>query len=576
MKQTKLILTLAISLGLFIAFPAFAQEQINSFDSKIQINSDATINVTETIKYNFGEAERHGIYRDIPIKYDREGNNFNLRISDISIADETGAPYNYEISYPGDNIDLKIGDANVLITGVKTYIINYKINRAINYFSDHDELYWNVTGNGWEVPILKSSATLLLPQKVSLTNLQATCYKGVYGDTANCFTNSYILSANDKTSATGVKFDQGTLEAYQGLTVVFGWPVGLVHKPTAQESLQYFLEDNKGIFLFIFIIIACYVFWLFKGKDPAGRGTIIAEYDAPVGLTPAEVGTIVDEKTDKKDISAEIIELAVKGCLKIKREEQGKLFKHAEYTLTKLKDLPENTSSHEKKLLTALFGSSSEVKLDDLHEDFYKDYQEITKDIYNLTAANGYFPKNPTKMRNGFMILGIIATVVLYGIFDALTTTLGMVSCTIAIIIVIIASRFMSKRTEKGVLAKEQILGLKLFLTVAEKDRIKFHNAPEKNPALFEKLLPYAMVLGVETQWAGQFADIYKQPPKWYSTNENMSTFNSLALVNGMQNFSAQASTVLYTAPASASSGSSGFSGGGSGGGFGGGGGGSW
>ncbi|MCX6743757.1 MAG: DUF2207 domain-containing protein, partial [Candidatus Parcubacteria bacterium] len=115
------------------------------------------------------------------------------------------------------------------------------------------------------------------------------------------------------------------------------------------------------------------------------------------------------------------------------------------------------------------------------------------------------------------------------------------------------------------------------FLTVAEKDRIKFHNAPEKNPELFEKLLPYAMVLGVENQWAGQFADIYKQPPKWYSTNENLSAFNSLSLVNGMHTFSAQASSTLYSVPASASSGSSGFSGGGgSGGGFGGGGGGSW
>ena len=577
MKPTKFILTVVISLGLFLALPAFAQEKIDNFDAKIQINPDATINVTETIKYNFGEGERHGIYRDIPIKYNRDGNNFNLRISDISVTDENNQPYNFEVSYPGDNIDFKIGDADVLVTGVKIYVINYKIQRALNYFADHDELYWNVTGNGWAIPIDKSSATILLPQKVAVSQLQATCYSGPYGDTTNCLTNNYLLDTTDKTLATGVKFEQGHLNAYEGLTIVFGWPVGLVHKPTAQENLQYFLEDNKGIFLFIFIIIGCYIFWLFKGKDPAGRGTIIAEYEPPTGMSPAEVGTIVDEKTDKKDISAEIINLAVKGYLKIKREMGGTIIKKPVYTLIKLKEAADISVSHEKKLLDALFtDSAKEVNLQDLHENFYKDYQEITKDIYNLTAQKGYFPKNPSKMRNGFLILGLILTFLVYLLTDSLSTNVGLISGALAGIIIIIASRFMSQRTQKGVLAKEQILGLKLFLTVAEKDRLKFHNAPEKNPELFEKLLPYAMVLGVEKEWAGQFADIYKQPPQWYSTDEDISTFNSLVFVSSMHNFSSQASTILYTAPASASSGSSGFSGGGSGGGFGGGGGGSW
>ena len=573
----KIYLTLFLIGGLFFAMPVLAQEKIDSFDVNIQINQDATINVSEKIQYNFGAEERHGIYRDIPIKYSRNGNNFNLRISDISIIDEANQPYNFEVSYPGDNIDIKIGDADILVAGIKTYVINYKIRRAINYFDDHDELYWNVTGNGWDVPIYASSATILLPQKVSVSQLKASCYKGAYGDTTNCLNSSYLLDTVNKTLATGVKFEQGPLDIAHGLTVVFGWPIGLVHKPTAQENLQYFVEDNKGIFLFILIIIGCYIFWLFKGKDPTGRGTIIAEYEPPAGLSPAEVGTIYDEKTDKKEVSAEIINLAVKGCLKIKREVQGKYFKHPDYTLTKLKELDDSAPQHEKKLMAALFGSDTEVKLDDLHEDFYKDYQEITNNIYNLAASDGYFPKNPSKMRNGFWSLGLIATFLIYFFTGSLSTTAGMVSSGFAGIIVIIASRFMSKRTKKGVFAKEQILGLKLFLTVAEKDRIKFHNAPEKNPELFEKLLPYAMVLGVETQWAGQFADIYKQPPKWYSTDEDLSTFNSLALISGMQNFSSQASTILYTAPASASSGSSGFGGGGgSGGGFGGGGGGSW
>lgn len=576
MKSTKFILTLAITLGVFLAIPALAQEKIDSFDTQIKINSDATINVTETIKYNFGSEERHGIFRYIPIKYSRGGNNYNLRISEISVLDQAGNPYTVDISYPGDNVNIKIGDADILVTGIKTYVINYKIRRAVNYFTDYDELYWNVTGNEWQVPMDKVSATLLLPENIEIDKLKKTCFSGPYGSNISCAINKPILNSADKNQANGVFFNQTFLNSYEGLTVVLGWPTGIVHKPTTEEDMKDFIDDNKGIFLFILIGIACYIFWLLKGKDPAGRGTIIAEYDAPDGLSPAEVGTIVDEKTDKKDISAEIINLAVKGYLKIKRVVAGKIIKTDVYTLIKLKDPTTLTVAHEQKLMTALFGNKSEVDLQDLHEDFYKDYQKITRDIYDLTVKNGYFPKNPDKMRNGFLIWGIIITLLLYMFLD-ITTTVGIISAILSVIIVIIFSRFMSQRTAKGVLAKEQIFGLKEYLSVAEKDRIKFHNAPEKNPELFEKFLPYAMVLGVETQWAGQFADIYKQPPNWYSTNENMSNFNSLALINSMHNFSSQASSTLYTAPASASSGSSGFSGGGgSGGGFGGGGGGSW
>ncbi len=578
MKFSKLIFFTLIGVGLLLAAPALAQEKIDSFDTQIMINADATINVTETIKYNFGDTEHHGIYRDIPIKYDRDGNNFNLRISDINVTDVNDQPYNFVVSYPGDNVDIKIGDADIYVSGIKTYIINYKIRRAINYFTDHDELYWNVTGNEWDVPIDKASATVILSQNIALGDLQKSCFGGVYGSKTACDKDTYIYNQTDKVAANGVFFSQNNLDSYEGLTIVFGWPSGIVHKPTTEEYLMDFLSDNRGVFLFIIIGLGCYLFWQFKGKDPVGRGTIIAEYDAPEGLSPAEVGTIVDEKTDKKDISAEIIELAVKGYLKIKREMTGTIFKKPAYTLIKLKDSATISVAHEQKLMEAIFsGSSTEVDLEDLHEDFYKDYQRITKDIYNLTTTNGYFPKNPSKMRNSFLVLGLVINFIIYIISGSLATSVGLLSCALAAIIVIIASRFMSQRTAKGVLAKEQILGLKLFLTVAEKDRLKFHNAPEKKPELFEKLLPYAMVLGVENQWAGQFKDIYKQPPNWYSSDGNLTNFNSAVLVSNLSNFSSQANSTLYSAPASASSGSSGFSGGGgSGGGFGGGGGGSW
>src|SRR3989337_4157180 len=169
----KLLIFLIIVFGLFVSLNAFAAEKINSFDAEIKINADASINISERIEYDFGSAQKHGIFRDIPIKYQARGGNFALRISNISVADVNGAPYRFTTSYPGDNIQIKIGDPNVEITGRHIYIINYTIKRAINFFNDHDELYWNITGNDWPVAIGSPTAKIILPQKIAIADIQA-------------------------------------------------------------------------------------------------------------------------------------------------------------------------------------------------------------------------------------------------------------------------------------------------------------------------------------------------------------------------------------------------------------------
>ena len=161
------ILFVFISLtALMFAPKVFAVERIDSFDATIKIREDAAIEVSEKIEYDFGVAQKHGIFRNIPVKYQARGGNYNLRISDISVADEKGAAYKFTTSYPGDNIQIKIGDPNIEITGRHIYAINYTIKRAINYFSDHDELYWNITGDKWPVAIGSASANIILPQKL--------------------------------------------------------------------------------------------------------------------------------------------------------------------------------------------------------------------------------------------------------------------------------------------------------------------------------------------------------------------------------------------------------------------------
>lgn len=568
----KYLIILIILTGILLATTVQA-EQIDNFETYIQINQDSSIDVIEQIDYNFGDLERHGIFRFIPIKYEARGGNFNLRISNIWVTDENTQPYNFKVSYPGDNVEIKIGDADIFITGAKTYLIGYTVERAINYFDDHDELYWNATGNEWTVPILKAKATVFLPS--STDTLQKKCFIGGYGEGESC--DSMILAFDEQNNRIGQIFEQENLDYYQGLTIILGWPKNIVIEPTKQQQILDTVIDNLILGLPILVFIFIYYLWYTRGKDPKGRGTIIAQFGPPHKLTPAQVGTIYDEKAHKKDISAEIINLAVNGYLKITRHEKGKILKLHDYTFTKLKNADDKLNIFQKKLSDSIFGSKDEVKLSILKNKFYQDLTTITDQVYTSTVTEKYFIKNPKAVRLTYRGISFVAFFIaifiapFFGVF-------GLFSLLLSASLIFIFSFFMPKKTKKGAIAKENILGLKEYLKVAEKERIKFHNAPEKNPQHFEKLLPYAMVLDVEKDWAKQFSNIYQdQTPSWYS-DPTTPNFSAFSLADSLKGFTNQANTSLSSRPSSAAGGTSGFSssGGFSGGGFGGGGGGSW
>jgi uncharacterized membrane protein len=327
--------------------------------------------------------------------------------------------------------------------------------------------------------------------------------------------------------------------------------------------------------------------WWKKGRDPKGRDVIVAEYGPPDNLTPIEVGTIIDEKVDRRDISAEIINLAVRGYIKIKRiKKKALIFSWGnDYLLQKLKEGDDLKNEFEKDLLINLFKKGKdvqketkvikEIKLSELKNKFYKDCSILQKAIYKNVVKKGYFVKNPNKVRAGYSLMGIVLLILGFN-FKGFVSVINFISIFVAGGLFIVFSFLMPKKTKKGVLTKEHILGLKEYLRVAEKDRIKFHNAPAKDPQQFDKLLPYAIVLKVEEEWAEQFKDIYQNQPSWYE-DENYSSFNAILLSTHLANFSKASNAVLVSKSGGAAGGRSGFGGGGfSGGGFGGGGGGSW
>ncbi|RLC36868.1 hypothetical protein DRH27_04585 [Candidatus Falkowbacteria bacterium] len=563
---------LFIFLGVLLSFSVNAEE-ITDFDVSIKINEDAVIEVVEKISYDFGNEEKHGMYRDVLYKYKARGGNFNLRISDISATDPDGNPYNFEVSNQGDYKRIKIGDADAFVSGVKNYVISYKVDRAINYFIDYDELYWNVTGHEWNVPIKQEKAKIILPQELNEKSIQTECFAGPDGSVDKCISSRYEYSSKDTVKS--ITFTNDKLNSGEGLTVVIGMPKEIIIKPPAFSLILEIIKDNWILVLPIFTFIILFYLWRTKGRDPAGRGTIVAQFDAPDNLSPAQVGAIIDERADKKDISAEIVGLAVLGYLKINRIPDKGILKSDDYELEKLKAGHDLKNEFQRQLLDALFkGGDTIVKLSSLKNKFYKDLNKIIKEIYIDTVNKGYFSKNPNKVRGVYITMGIVFLFAAW-LLGSIFGLFGIISFILSGVIVIIFSFFMPAKTRKGVSAREHILGLKQYLQVAEKDRIEFHNAPEKNPRIFEKLLPFAMVLNVEKAWAGQFKDLYNQAPDWYSDPSGRA-FSALALTDSLSGFSTKTNTALASSPSSASSGGSGFSGGGSGGGFGGGGGGSW
>jgi len=307
---------------------------------------------------------------------------------------------------------------------------------------------------------------------------------------------------------------------------------------------------------------------------------ISPQYEPPAGMTPAELGTLVDGKPDMRDITASIVDLAVRGYLHIEEADTDRFLglwssKDYTFTLTKPRDAWSALKPHEQDLLGAMFGGNELVSLSDLKNKFYKDLPRLKNRLYDHLVEAGFYTARPDRVRGMYFALavGVGALIAIGG--GRVMDSLGMQSE--AAVIAGIASGlivgafgwFMPSRTIRGTRELEKVLGFREFLSRVDADRL---NRMVKTPDMFEQFLPFAMALGVESNWAKAFEGIYSQPPQWYTGSAGVHTFNPGVFTSNLTRMSATAATVMASAPRG--SGGSGFSGGSSGGGFGGGGGG--
>lgn len=533
------------------------EEYIQDFQVEIQINNDNSVDVQEKIIYNFGDLQKHGIYREIPYKYRARGGTFTIDLKVKSVVNESKIPYQYSVSRGSGKVNIKIGDPDKLITGTKTYIINYQMNRVINFFDDHDEFYWNVTGNDWQVPIDRSGVVIKLPQYTKASDLRAECFTGPFGAKEH---NCQVTNVSN--SQVGYSVFQ-ILAPGEGFTVVLGWPKGILVPPSIITQIKWIIRDNPLMLLPILSFLVMFLLWYFHGRDIGKKRTIIPYYQSPQDLLPAEVGSVIDERVNLVDISSTIIDLAVRGFIKIK--EAGK----KDWEFIKLKEFS-GLKVWEKSFAEEIFGNSQKVLVSELKNKFYKHLPNLKKELYKDLVEKKFFPTSPQKVRTFYIVIAFILVFLGMIVFPFFSGGLNILYLILSGIIIFWLGNYMPYKTKEGTRALQDIKGYKMYLSVAEKDRIKFHNAPEKKPEEFEKHLPYAMVLGVERKWAEQFKDIYLQKPSWYEGE--FTTFNSLIFINSLNNLNYLAKSVMASRPSGAAHGSSGFSGGG----FGGGGGGSW
>ncbi|MDD4409310.1 MAG: DUF2207 domain-containing protein [Candidatus Pacebacteria bacterium] len=556
-------------LALLLSFSFSYAETIKDYDVDIKINSDSTVDIKENILYDFESASRHGIFRNLPYSYQNEKGHFNLKYQDISVVDESGKEYTYEVSIGSDNYEIKIGDPDVLVTGEKDYVIKYKVERAMNYFEDHDELYWNAIGTDWEVPI-KNASISVEGKDIN----QHDCYYGYAESKNNC-----TFSEQDGRLIANID----ELTPSQGVTIALGMPKGIIYEPTKEERMMQFIEDNWYFPIPFLIFIFFFFRWYRYGRDPKGKNVIIPQYSPLDGISPLESKTITTESVDLTNIGAEIIQLAIKGYLKIEKvTEKVLLFDNDGYKFIKLKESDDGLTKYQSGMIKALFDQGrneiTTFEIKKMAQEIGNSYSTnlrgfLTSEgpniIYDRLTKEGYFPNNPSDVK---VVNGLISACMFLPMF-IIPMILGFaIPGLIGLFLffgVLTFSLLMPKKTIKGVEAKEYLEGLKKYISVAEIERIKFHNAPEKSPEHFEELLPYAIIFGLEKEWAKKFESLTYQP-NWYVGQSGMA-FNSAVIASDISNIGNSVSTTM------ASSGASGLGGaGGVGGGGGGGGGGSW
>ena len=626
--RVALTLFVGVSVAPLAARVADAQlfgERIRSSHVEATIEPSGDLLILERIEYDFGSAPRHGIFRWVPDRLrfdDRYDRIYPLDV--IAVEGSPGTPDEYETRREGNATVIQVGDPDETITGLHTYAITYRIERALNGFDDHDELFWNLVGDRWEVPIEGVTATVNAPADIT----QIECFAGPAGSFLPC----------DESSIQGrtATFGHGALAPGSGLTVVVGIPKGAVPDPqpvlverwavARAFSLTPVTVSVAGAILALILFAVGWLVW-HNGRDRRAIGSAVdvaygtetggeeavplfdrspipVEYAPPDHIRPGQIGTLIDEVANPLDVTATIVDLGVRGYLRIEEIPKRWLFGRPDWRLVRLKDAESELLRYERLLFDGLFQDAElvpeeeaqddddepaddeaavpvpvvpgleSVKLSELKKRFAVRLGRVQLALYQDAVQRRWFAGRPDKVRGTWQTIGWVVLLAGAGLTALLAwrTHLGLLPIPIALggLLLAIGARWMPRRTPKGTGLVRRVQGFRTYIATAEVQESRF--AEREN--LFYAYLPYAVVFGLTEKWARAFADLEEQPStsSWYVGSR---PFTVSALSSSIDSFTVSSAGTISSTPSG--SGSSGFGGGGSsGGGGGGGGGGSW
>lgn len=571
-------MVVAILLLLPVPTRAAGGEQIVSFASEAVLSSNSQLDVRETIDYDFGAGFRHGIFRTIPLNYvTDDGKRYQPQVT-FGSALQDGLSATAQQTTSENALTIKLGDAARTITGRHTYVLTYRIAPIMQPGDGHDVLRFNVTGNGWTVPILSARARLQLPGGVNALN--ANCFTGAAGSKA---TGCSVTSG----PSTVITQTAGPLAPGQGLSVFADLPTGAVTgylqpyvepKPNPYVAILPFLSV-LGILAAIGTLIRRYL-----GERALRRSRlVIAQYEPPDGLRPAELGLLNDNRSGMPEVTATLIDLAVCGHLRIEQTQKKGLLSGAEYNFTRLANA-DPVEPFEQTLLDAVFAGQTKAMLEDLDRTkTAAAVKSMTSEVGERLKGRGWYIKPPTAARwvipimliivAGFILNFSVVGILLSASTAGILTT--VVICAVSLGLSLIAIKLLRRQdgmTPSGADEYAKVKGFREYLDVAEKARLDFSDAPNKTPERFNKLLPFAVALGVEKAWAKQFEGIDVAPATGWYSGYDPSLFGAAFLASSLSSDFSKAVAANFTPVSSSGSSSGGFSGGG----FGGGGGGSW
>ena len=580
-------------------------EHIASYGVALHVEATGDLLVREQIRYDFGVVPHHGIFRDIPVRFDypkRDATDRVYPLTVVSVAASPGTPAQYTTeTYSTNGVGyerIKIGDPNRTISGEHLYTIAYRVRGVLNGFANHDEMVWNAVGGQWTVPIQDVSVRVDTPAAITAVN----CNEGPTGSTLPC--------ASAQATGTTGSFTQPSLDPMAGVTVTVAIPTGAV--PTPKPILEQRRTLGRAFavtpvtagvssgLLVLFIAGFLIVMWLF-GRDRRYRGSAVdqsfgtsdgtderaplfehtetpVEFTPPDDLRPGQVGTLVGFRAHPLDVTATIIDLAVRKYLVIEEvdpENHARWLKK-DWKLTKLKAADDQLKPYERQLFNGLLKGGDHTNLSALRDHFATTMNKVESELLDDAMQQGWFRRKPQSLWLAVGAIGVVLLAAGIGltIALALTTHAALIGIPVIVLglLVTVGARWAPARTAKGSAVLRRVNGFRRFINESEKDRARF--AEQKQ--LFSEYLPYAIVFGATAQWAKAFAGLAGDPADTSSWYRSSVPFEYLAFSNVIHGFTVTASGTLTSTPPS-TSGSSGFGGGGfSGGGAGGGGGGSW